>query len=95
MAQNKYTRFVSVLYVVNIVAQAIVTLLIPIGTGLLCSYLSVRYLSAPDWIYALLVTVGAMSGLYSMIKFVLAAMSSLERLEKQHKSEKTGKSNEK
>ena len=79
-----YRKLVSALYVINIVSQAIVTLLIPIGFGVLCSYLLTRFASAPSWIWAILVTLGAMSGLYSMIKFILSAMSGLDRLEREH-----------
>ena len=96
MAQNKYTRFVSALYVLNIVSQALFTLIIPIGLGLGVSYLFVRFASAPQWLYAILVTLGAISGIYSMIKFILSATAGLERLENEQKSKNTtGKNNEK
>ncbi len=92
MAQNRYTRFVGALYVINIVSQALFTLVIPIALGVLASYLLVRFASAPEWIYALLVTGGALSGLYGMVKFVLGAMASLERLEKEQGTKRnTGK----
>lgn len=93
-----YRKLVSALYVINIVSQAIVTLLIPIGFGVLCSYLLTRFASTPSWIWAILVTLGAMSGLYSMIKFILSAMSGLDRLEREHnikeKKEKSDDENE-
>lgn len=96
VAQNKYTRFVSALYVLNIVSQALFTLIIPIGLGLGVSYLFVRFASAPQWLYAILVTLGAISGIYSMIKFILSATAGLERLENEQKSKNTtGKNNEK
>ena len=93
-----YKKMVSALYVINIVSQAIITLLIPIGFGVLCSYLLTRFAAWPDWIWAIFVTLGAMSGLYSMIKFVLSAMSGLDRLEHEHntkeKKEKSDNKNE-
>lgn len=93
-----YKKLVSALYVLNIVSQAIFTLLIPIGLGVLISYLLTRFASAPSWIWAVLVVLGAMSGLYSMIKFILSAMAGLDRLEKEHnnkeKKEKSGNNDE-
>ena len=93
-----YRKLVSALYVLNIVSQAIFTLLIPIGIGALVSFLLVKYASLPPWIWAIFITLGAMTGLYSMIKFILSATAGLERLEKEHnikeKQEKTGNNNE-
>ena len=93
-----YKKLVSALYVLNIVSQAIFTLLIPIGLGVLVSYLLTRFTSAPSWIWAVLVVLGAMSGLYSMIKFILSAMAGLDKLEKEHntkeKKEKSGNNDE-
>ncbi len=89
-----YKKLVSSLYVLNIVSQAIFTLAFPIGLGVLISYLLTRFAGAPSWIWAALVVFGALSGLYSMIKFILSAMAGLERLEKEHntkeKKEKSG-----
>lgn len=81
-----YKRFVSVLYVLNIVFQAFLTLAAPILLGLLISWLLVTYVSAPDWIYAPITILGVFSGLVSMIKFILSGMASLERLEKERNS---------
>ena len=79
-----YKKLVSALYVLNILSQAIVTLLIPIGFGALLSYLLTKFTSIGPWIWAVLITLGAISGSISMIKFVLSAMAGLERLEKEH-----------
>lgn len=81
-----YKRFVSVMYVLNIVFQAFITLAAPIFLGLGISWLLVRYLSAPEWIYAPITVFGVLSGLWSMVKFVLSGMASLERLEKERNS---------
>ena len=93
-----YRKLVSTLYVINIVSQAIFTLATPIALGALASYLLVNYLSFPSWIWAVLVTLGALTGLYSMIKFILSAMAGLDRLENEHntkeKQEKSGKNDE-
>ena len=45
----------------------------------------VKYLSAPEWIYVPLILLGVFSGLYSMVRFILGAMKSLDRLEEQHR----------
>ena len=92
-----YKKLVSTLYAINIVSQAILTLLIPIGLGALVSYLLTNYAAVGPWIWAVLIPLGAISGIISMIKFVLSAMSALNTLEKQHKETNnisTGKTNE-
>lgn len=93
-----YKKLVSALYVVNIVSQAIFTLLIPIGLGALLSYLLTSMASVGPWIWAVAVPLGAISGIYSMIKFILSAMASLDRLEKEHNTknvtQKSGNDNE-
>ena len=78
-------KIVSVTYIINIVSQAFFNLAFPIGLGLLGSYLLVRYASVGAWIYAISVTLGALIGFYSMIKFVLSAMAALERLEREQR----------
>ena len=93
-----YRKLVSTLYVINIVSQAIFTLATPIAIGALASYLLVKYAACPPWIWAVLVTLGALTGLYSMVKFILSAMAGLDRLESEHntkeKQEQSGKDNE-
>ena len=89
-----YRKIVSAMYVINIISQAIFTLAMPIVFGFGISWLLVNYASAPSFIYAILITIGAMCGFYSMIKFILSAMAALERLEKSrsdcNKTDKTG-----
>ena len=93
-----YKKFVSALYVVNIVSQAIFTLLIPIGLGALISYLLTEFANVGPWIWAVTIPLGAISGIYSMIKFILSAMAGLDRLEKEHNTKnntkKSGNDNE-
>jgi len=78
-----YKKFVSALYVMNIVFQCIITLVIPAAFMFLISWLLVSKLNAPTWIYAIFITVGFISGIFSMIKFAISASEGLERLEKQ------------
>ncbi len=84
-------KFFSVMYAINIVSQAIFTLLFPAALGFGIAYLSIRFLSAPTWLYAILIPLGIILGFVSMVKFVISAMAALERLEKQNdKNENTG-----
>lgn len=76
-----YRKIVSATYVINIIFQAFLTLLMPSGLCFLASWLLVRYAGAPEWLYAPLLIVGVLLGLISMIKFVISAMSALEKLE--------------
>ena len=86
-----YKRIVSALYVINIVFQALFTILVPIALGFGIAWLLVSKASVQSWIYAVLIPLGALCGFYSMIKFVLSAMSALDRMEKQASDEKTNK----
>ena len=86
-----YGKLVSVMYVTNIIFQAFITLLIPAGLGWLCSWLLVTYASCPTWVYAPLIVLGVLVGFYSMIKFVLTAMSGYERLEKEIATSKSAR----
>lgn len=92
-----YKKLVGALYIMNIVSQAIFTLLLPILVGFGISWLLVTYLSAPSFIYVILIMLGVLSGLYSMVRFVLSAMAAYERLEKEQteskKTNKTGNNN--
>ena len=82
----------STFYVVNIVFQSIFTLLWQIALGLFVGWLSVEKLGAPDWLYVPIILLGVVTGLVSMVRFILAAMRSLERLEEEkRKKEKQRK----
>ena len=78
-----YKRFVGAMYVMNIIAQAIVTLLIPAALMLGAAWLFVEKCGAPRWLYAVLITVGMISGFVSMIRFVIRASEGLERMERE------------
>ena len=81
-----YKRFVGAMYVMNIIAQAIVTLLIPAALMFFISWLFVAKCGAPEWLYAVLITLGIISGFISMIRFVIRASEGLERMEQQRNS---------
>ena len=72
----------SALYIANVVFQSIFTLLMHIGMGLLLSWLLVSKLELPSWIYAIVIIISVLSGLFSMIRFILSTMKALDNLEK-------------
>jgi len=78
-----HKRFFNALYVLNIVFQAFFDLLLPVALMFGLSYLLTSFAGAPPWIYAPLMILGVFLGLYSMVKFILSAMSALERLERE------------
>lgn len=82
-----YKRHITLIYALNIMFQAIFTLALGIGVALLISYIATSNWGAPSWIYAPLVTVGVLTGLVSMLKYLFVAMRSLEKLEKQHEQD--------
>ena len=79
-----YKKLVSAMYVLNIVAQAIFTLLTPPAILFLASYLLIKYCSLDEWIYAIAIPVGMFLGIGSMVKFILAAMRNLDRIEEEN-----------
>ena len=71
----------SAFYVINIVSQAIFTLVWQIALGLGIGWLLVRFAGAKDWVYVPFILTGVITGLVSMVRFVLAAMNALDRIE--------------
>lgn len=88
-----HKRLFSVLYAVNIISQAVFTLLMPTALGFFVAWLLVSKVGAPEWIYAVLITLGVVSGLVSMVKFAISASENLERLERQRKNNKKAGNN--
>lgn len=86
-----YRKFVNAMYILNILFQSLLNLATPILLMLGLSWLLVSKCSAPTWIYAILGVFGVLVGFVSMIKFILSASASLERLEKER--EKRDKEN--
>jgi hypothetical protein len=76
-----YGKFVSAMYLLNIVFQSFFNLAFPIGIAILASWLLVEHAGAPGWIYAPLVIVGVITGFSSMVRFILSATRALDRLE--------------
>lgn len=86
-----HKKFFSVMYGVNIVAQSVFSLITPVLILFALSWVLVSKAGAPEWIYAITVTLGVIIGFVSMIKFVIVASENLNRLENQTKNkDKTG-----
>ena len=75
-----YRKITDAIHLLNILFQALYTLVLPIGIGALASHLLTKYTSVGGWIWAVLIITGVMTGLYSMIKFILSATKNLDRL---------------
>ena len=87
-AKSMNNRLFTFLYGINIVSQAIFSLLMPTALTFGIAWLLVNRASAPSWIYAIFITVGVIAGLVSMVKFVISATANLENLEKQNRKGK-------
>ncbi len=86
--KNSYRKLITPIYVINIVIQAIVSLLSPIAIMFLLAWLLATKLSVGGWIYVAAIMLGVFSGLYSMVVFVLNASRALEAIEKQNSQKK-------
>lgn len=91
-----HKRIFSAVFILNTLFQALLSLIFPIGVGLLFSYISVSFWSFPSYTYAIAVPLGAILGIYSMIRFILSTMRALEALEAERnkKTYSTGNNNE-
>ena len=92
-----YRKFITPIYLLNMIVQSLFSLVTPIGLMFAASYLLNTRAGVGGWIYALLVTLGALVGLWSMISFILKTSAAIESLEKQHKESqrKESRKNEK
>lgn len=88
VSEGKVKGSYSTFYVINIVFQSIFTLLWQIGLALAIGWIFVQKLNAPKWLYVPLILVGVITGFVSMVRFILAAMQSLERIEEQKRKKK-------
>lgn len=77
-----YKKFISAFQMLNILFQSLYCLVLPMGIGALVAFLLTRFLGAPKWVWAIFLTLGALSGLYSMIKYILIATRALEALDR-------------
>lgn len=89
----KYGKFVSSVYVINVIIQSFFSLVFPMLCGFGAGWLLVERVGAPRFLYPILITLGALVGLYSMIKFILETMAAVENLEAQQKEKEARKKN--
>jgi hypothetical protein len=80
-----YGKIISATYILTILFQSLLSLIFPIAIALGASYLLVEYASVGGWIYAVLTVPGAILGVISMCRFIIASMRALDALEKQRK----------
>ena len=80
-----HKKFFNALYALNIIGQAIFTLIMPTALGFAIGWLLNSRAGVDGWIYAVTVTLGVVCGFCSMIKFTLSAMHTLQRLEEEQK----------
>ena len=87
---NMYKKFITPVYIINMVMQALFSLIAPIGLMLGLAYLLVTYAEWPTWVYVVFIMLGVLSGLYSMVSFIITASRSLEAIERQHRQKQSG-----
>lgn len=94
-----YRKFITPLYIFNMVIQSLFSLVVPIALMLGLSYLLERFASVGGWIYAVLIPIGAIVGIYSMISFIISTSRAIEAIEAQNakklKEESKNSENEK
>ena len=78
---------VSFLYVLNIIMQALFSLFFTVAIFFGIAYLLVELVGLPSFLYAILILVGVVSGIYSMVKFILSSMAAVDRLERERNSQ--------
>ena len=83
-----FRHTVSFLYVLNIIFQALFSMLFSIGVSLLLGWVGTTYWSFPEWVFVPLIIFGVIVGIISMIKFILAATRGLDNLERQHQRDR-------
>ena len=79
---------ISFIYVMNIIAQSIFSLLFNVAVYFGIGYLLTSFLGVDAWIYIPLIVIGFIVGIISMIKFIISAMAGLERLENERNGKK-------
>ena len=96
-----YKKTVNALYLMNIISQALFTLVTPPALAALLAYLLVKFASAPPYLFAILIPIAFIVGMFGMIKFIIHAGDGFERLQKEReeknreKNQNNGENNEK
>ena len=94
--QKVHKKVFSIVFLLNTLFQGLLSLIFPIGAALLFSYFAVSFWSFHPVTYAISVPIGAVLGIFSMIRFILSTMRALESLESERdkKTYATGTNNE-
>lgn len=87
----RYGKFVNAIYLINVIVQSFFSLACPMGLGFLSAWLLVEKAGAPAFLYAVFIVLGALIGIYSMVKFIITTMAAVERLEKQREEKRLRK----
>ena len=74
------------MYAMNIVLQAFWSLLFPIGFSVLLGWLLTEKCGMGRYLFVILILLGVFVGMISMIRFLISALSGLERLEKEQQN---------
>lgn len=82
------TKIYNAAYLINVIFQAFFNLMFPMAIMFFIGWLAVSRLSIGQWVYAVLLIFGLIIGLISMIKFLIYALDSFERIEKSQQEAK-------
>lgn len=88
-----YKKTVSALYLINIISQAIFTLVTPPALAAFLSFLLVKFASVPPFIYAILIPIAFIAGFFGMIRFIIKVGDGFERLQKERNEKRKNQSN--
>lgn len=69
-------------FLINVIFQSFFNLIFPMAGMFFVGWLLVDKCSCPEWIYVPLLIVGLITGLISMVKFLIYALEIAERNEK-------------
>ena len=75
--------FMNAMYAMNIILQAFWSLLFPIGGGVLLGWFLTEKCGMGSYLFVILILLGVFVGMISMIRFLISALTGLERLEKE------------
>ena len=79
-------NFMNAMYALNIILQAFWSLLFPIGAGVLIGWLLTEKCNMGSYLFVILILLGVFVGIISMVRFLISALSGLERLEKEQQN---------
>lgn len=86
-----YRKTVNALYLINIISQAIFTLLTLPALAFLLVFMLVRFAGAPPFLYAILIPLAFIGGIFGMIKFIIKAGDGFERLQREREEKDKAK----